>query len=240
MALDALLAEIDIMEDLYHRSVLASEFNYYSGVATMSMLTIIVATVTFILLKRKLFCKLPTPVMLSLIGYIVLVLMQDTWNVITLVRGNWKNLIFTTAGRVMLLLNIVTFLSIHWLFTSHYLQVAVLFRVTSLRNSSPDLGIMWKRKKYLKAIDLAMYAIFASVTVYFVVSQDGKGWLTHWLIFWATSLSIIALVSIPSMIHILRKSKPLRSLGIHPNNKQMYFYASFWLGATICILVCMA
>jgi len=69
----------------------------------------------------------------------------------------------------MMILNIVTFLCIHWLFTSHYLQVAVLFRVITVSHTTmEDLDSMYRRKKFLHALDLIVYTAFLGVAIYFI------------------------------------------------------------------------
>ena len=97
---------------------------------------------------------------------------------------------------------------------------------------------MWRRKKYLRFIDIAVYAVFVSIGIYFIATKDNQEWLQHWLLFWATALVLIGAVALASTFHILKRSRPLRKIGIYPNNKQMILYVSSWLGATVCIIAC--
>ena len=100
------------------------------------------------------------------------------------------------------------------------------------------MGIMWRRKNLLRALDVLVYLTFASITIWFIVSDNTKSWLANWQVFWSTALLAIAIIALSSMYHILKRSRPLKQIGIHPNNRQMCLYATFWIGATSCIIVC--
>jgi len=53
-----------------------------------------------------------------------------------------------------------------WLFTSHYLKVACLIRLTFARHSLESITEMKRRLKWLTAIDFAAYSGFAIVFFY--------------------------------------------------------------------------
>ena len=90
-----------------------------------------------------------------------------------------------------------------WLFTSHYLKVACLIKLTFSKHSLDSLHKMQKRLRMLTAIDFLVYSSFAIVFGYSFLTVQRQLFNQ---VFWAISQWIVALVSLLSMIHIQRQT----------------------------------
>ena len=60
----------------------------------------------------------------------------------------------------------------HWFFTSHYLQVACIFKLTFQDSSNAGFEIIKRRKTKLKIIDYAVYLIFIVCFIISVIDKE--------------------------------------------------------------------
>lgn len=118
--------------------------------------------------------------------------MQGTILIMLYVNGNVLNILVSRFSLAL-------FLTIHWMFVSHYLQIACLFRLAFSSHTLVDLQKMRCRKNWLIALDIGclILIVFCFIVPIWIseerVSQQVFG--TLWAIFyWSVALmNLIAL-----------------------------------------------
>ena len=129
------------------------------------------------------------------------------------------------------------FLGNHWLFTSHYLKVASLFKLTFSRHSESGLTAMERRKKILKAVDVLAYLFLLSFVVIQMMSIHSDTWIVSFEALWAFYLFWMAPINMISMRHILVSAKSLERHGIYENALIMRLYGICWIVGLLTMIV---
>ena len=149
--------------------------------------------------RKGAFKYMPLKLKVSLIGFLIVQIMYDLISVFCEEQFGIEICSDTALDIIQALKNIV-YLSVDWLFASHYLRVASLFRMTFASHSLLDFDKVQKRKKWLLILDTAVYtAIFVLLLI-----KGQVGAFVYFCIMWT-----IALVSLLSMRHIQKCAKPL-------------------------------
>jgi len=104
--------------------------------------------------------KLPLTVQISLLAYATFVTLLDASNIYLLLPGNeYSTAVESPYLRISYSLSAYVYLNVHWLFTSHYLKVASMIRLTFSSHTASDEVEIIKRKKRLHVLDFAIYAL---------------------------------------------------------------------------------
>ena len=116
----------------------------------------------------------------------------------------------------------------HWLFTSHYLSMAMNF---SLTMSASDLKTQQKRKYFLLAIDITIYSM---AVILFLLDMFGfKLSKAMFEIYWVVQIWTLSLVSGYSFWKITKNTRQLEGVGIFADKNFMILYFSFIFCATM-------
>ena len=120
------------------------------------------------------------------------------------------------------------FIAVDWMFASHYLNVATMFRITIDLFSNEDekqeaLEQLNKRKKLLYWLDIVLYA---SLLILFTMIDYVQ------IVYTTVSMWVIAIVSLKSMRHIQNVSKDIRK------RHRLSANLNLWQSLTIFYLVC--
>ena len=121
-----------------------------------------------------------------------------------------------------------SFMVTHWLFTSHYLIMAMNF---SLNLTSADLDAKRKCKHCLLLLDIIVYC--ASITMVFVgvFCNDKSKQLFE--VYWVAQMWLLSIVSGFSFWKIKEKTQALHSIGVFADKTFMILYFTFMFSATI-------
>ena len=120
-------------------------------------------------------------------------------------------------------LGTITMLTFFWFFTSHYLKIACLFRLTFSKHDLTNLKKIKKRKKLLIVLDAIMYS---SIAIFFItvlpVFAENK-WMVF-VIYTIIYLWIISAVNFFALRRINKYTKLLELEGIVANEKMVTIY----------------
>ena len=120
------------------------------------------------------------------------------------------------------------FLAVDWMFASHYLNVAIMFRITIDLFSNEDekkeaLEKLNQRKNLLKLLDIAFYA---SLLILFSMNAYVQ------IVYMTVAMWVISIVSLWSMRHIRTVSRDIRK------RHRLRADLTLWHSLSIFYLVC--
>ena len=96
---------------------------------------------------------------------------------------------FTLKGRIWLAFSYTIWMSLHWQFTSYYLQSACLFRMTFRAQCDEDWDKVRKRKRCLRVQEFFIYFIFLAIFCYLFITngnadrKSSETWDSVWFFF---------------------------------------------------------
>jgi len=157
------------------------------------MLAFGIVYVVFLISRKGAFTYMPLKLKISLIGFLCVSLGYDAISVICDPRYS-INVCSDKVHSFISALDMIVYLAVDWLFASHYLKVASLFRVTfSSHHSMEHLEQVRRRKKWLLMLDIVVYSMLLPILVMNEVVSN----IVYFCVMWT-----IALVSLLSMRHI--------------------------------------
>ena len=115
--------------------------------------------------RQGAFKYMPLKLKVSLIGFLIVQIMYDLISVFC-EKEFGIEICSKEAETIIQALKNIVYLSVDWLFASHYLRVASLFRMTFASHSLLDFDKVQRRKKWLLILDIAVYtAIFVLLII---------------------------------------------------------------------------
>ena len=192
----------------------------------------------FFLFYRNLVKHVPNLLKICIAGF-VFEEIAFGWASITIIVNEWSWHEFEQSYtyKVSFTLGALVFLTNHWLFTSHYLKVASLFKLTFSRHSEIGLATMLSRKKILWAVDIVAYIFLLGYGVVQLLRAHNDAWIVSFEALWAFYLCWIAPINMISMRHILKSAKSLERHGIYENSLIMRLYGLFWIMGLITMII---
>ena len=181
--------------------------------------------------KRGAFKFLPLKLKLSLLSWLVV---SISYNIIGILCRNEFHVNECSDGLegAIYRINEAFYLSVDWLFASHYLKMACLFRKAFASHFFNKLSAVKRWRNGLLALDIIVYTVICATS--FIFSPTVLEVL-FFLIMW-----MIALVSFFSMRHIMKLSKPLEKQGIYSNHRLLVYFAIFSSLAVLCFTAYLA
>lgn len=162
-------------------------------------------------------------------GYAAVSIVHHDWS--------WNEFETTKIYKVTWTLGGFLFLNNHWLFTSHYLKVACLFKFSFSQNLENAIIIMQRRRKLLLILDIVVYGFLISMTAALLMFSERDDWIVAFCSLWTFVLSLMAPINLLSMRYILKISRPLERHGIYENVLIMRLYGLFWIVSLVSMIV---
>ena len=129
----------------------------YQSVINNIILVAGFAILIFRIARKGAFKYMPLKLKVSLIGFVVVTIGFDL-NTFFCDERIGIEICSETLSYILGCMESIVFLAVDWLFASHYLKVACLFRLTfSSSHSIADLNKMQSRRKWLWILDVCVY-----------------------------------------------------------------------------------
>ena len=152
--------------------------------------TIALVTVIVLMFRRGHIKNVPFMIKIALLGFVIVQLLTMVGVLIILINGKPNDALgFTLLG---------TFDSVHWIFASHYLQVAVMFRLTFSGQNESFEEKFNRRRRCLIALDVCIYL---TIPVLVFLSNYLDATLIIFAI-WTALLWLIGLVTLVALAYI--------------------------------------
>lgn len=126
------------------------------------------------------------------------------------------------------IVGICLFISMHWLFTAHYLSVAFLFKLVY---DDFEIDELYKRKRMLVTADIIVYCSCGLLLIMTACLTNIQMMVQ---ISWVFFMWLLTGASGFAMFQIAHKTRSLQSVGIFTNNLFMGSYFGLIFASTLC------
>ena len=125
-------------------------------------------------LRRHTYGNFPYKVKLTLAGYLVVTGLGAIVTTRMLIEDSFESIFNQMFDRVCIALASSSWFSIHWLFTSYYLQTACLFRMTFRAQTESDFKKVRRRKLCLIGVEYIVLALLLGFLIFLII-KAGEG-----------------------------------------------------------------